>query len=296
MKRFFGLLRDLSFDKGCVTIHWSNDTTSTVPLIWMRDNPQDGARSVLPPSLKLKNITLDEHKDTLIIKWNDRPADSYTGPWLHQKLFPSSPTQKQVTKHPLTDGVLDKIGATTVEIIETLEKYGGVIVRKDWEMRDVWDVRVVSGGRGLRTEGVYLPQVPRVLMLPGETVDVTDCLHIQSHLTPSFAQHPASFSYRVPNVSYRSSHPLLSLSPLSIAYNEFYRDSTILDKEFYALLGHFQQIIGKIPSIRLSIPRNSLLLVDNHRLLTASESISGEIRAFSSSLYTAIRTGLGISS
>ena len=302
MRRLFGKLKDLSFDKGSVTMHWADAATSTVPLIWLRDNPQSGQRTSLPTSLKLQTITLDERKDTLIIKWTDRPADAYSGSWLYQTLA-AAPVSPPIDKEPFTTESLamvrlgEKHGLR--EVIERLEKHGVVIAghREVQEVVDRADERVVSAGAGLRTEGAYLKEVPKVVVVRAEVstpVQVLDSRLLSSlpslvPLLSLFPQYPASFRYSDPPFLHLSSHTLLSSS---LVYNEHYRDSAVADKQFYALLGQLQQALTQLPPVQLTLAPGETMLLDNHRVLANWQADARVLSAFSPSLYWALVNGL----
>lgn len=305
MRRLFGKLKDLSFDKGAVTMHWMDKTTSTVPLIWLRDNPQTGPRTSLPTSLKLQTITLDEGKNTLIIKWTDRPADAYTGPWLHQALA-VPPVSPPIEKEPLGVENLVKVKLAAdygvKEGIESIERYGAVVIgghREILEVLEKADMRVVSRGGGMRTEGVYLKEVPKLIVVKVDvstTIQLLDSLLLSSlpwfaPLLPLLSQFPASYQHSSPPLLYRSTHPLCSQSPLSVVYNQLYRDFRVEDKQFYALLGHFQHALAQLNPVDLTLAPGETLLIDNHRILASWQPATDVISAFSSSMYEALLPG-----
>ena len=283
-------------------MHWMDKTTSTVPLIWLRDNPQTGPRTSLPTSLKLQTITLDEGKNTLIIKWTDRPADAYTGPWLHQALaapYVSPPIEKQ----PLGAENLIKVKLAAEygvkEGIESIERYGAVVVGGHREALEKADMRVVSRGGGLRTEGAYLKEIPKLIVVKVDvstTIQLLDSLLLSSlpwfsPLLPLLSQFPASYQYSSPPLLYRSTHPLFTQSPLSLVYNQLYRDFRVEDKQFYALLGHVQNALAQLHPVDLTLAPGETLLVDNHRILASWQPTTEVISAFSPSMYEALLLG-----
>ena len=288
LRRHFARLKDLSFDKGTVTVHWTGEKVTTVPLVWLRDNVEKGARGRMMTSMKVQSMTLDERKDMLVIKWVDRPPDVYTGQWLESRLLTDPNSLTTVAQSPLTSAdattplfaqdVFAETGRKS--LFEKVIKTGFVRIKDvekeklmNWLFSDMGKP-VKSRCGELHTEGAFWLEVPKIALF---TVDkptkirLLDSASFSSEnsllkVLPAFGVVEGSFECWGDGVRFRAKHAIFKGG--KIVYSEQWRDSQVCDREFYAVLGHFHQYLSETKSvIEIEVSPDETVFIDNFRLL-----------------------------